>query len=408
MAAAGNFPSIKTIPISDLIPYSRNSRTHSDAQVAQIAASIKEFGFTNPILLDGDNGIIAGHGRVLAARKLGLEQVPCIELAHLTDAQKRAYILADNQLAANAGWDMEMLKIELSDLDAIDFDLSLIGFDADFLAGMLEEIPEGLTDPDECPEPPEDPVCKLGDIWTLGKHRLMCGDSTSLDAVEKLMDGRLADMVFTDPPYGMSYQSNSRTKSAKFDVIKNDDVILDVVPVLEACSKGWIFIWTTWKVIGRWLENTRGLGAPTNMVIWSKGGGGIGDLKKTFSTDYEMALVFNRGAELCGKRIGSVWNVGKDRAIDYVHPTQKPVALAEEAIDKTTRLGALVIDLFGGSGTTMIACEKNGRAARLMELDPKYCDVIINRWQNYTGKQAIHEASGKTFDEVAENGQSAL
>jgi DNA modification methylase len=236
----------------------------------------------------------------------------------------------------------------------------------------------------------------------------MCGDSTSIDAADVLMDGKKADMVNTDPPYGVSYQSNMRTKSAKFDVLKNDDVILEVVPVIEACSTGWVFIWTTWKVIDKWLENTSGFGFPTNMVIWSKGGGGIGDLKKTFSTDYEMALVFNRGAELCGKRVGSVWKVGKDGAAEYKHPTQKPVALAEEAIDKTTRRGALVLDLFGGSGSTLIACEKIGRHARLMELDPKYVDVIVRRWQEFTGKQATHAATGATFAEVEADSTLAI
>ena len=222
-----NFPPIKRLPLADLIPYARNARTHSDAQVAQIAASIKEFGWTNPVLIDGERGIIAGHGRVLAARKLGMEEVPCIELAHLTDAQKRAYILADNQLAANAGWDMELLKIELGDLDEAGFDLSLIGFDEGFLAGLLEDLPEGLTDPDETPEAPEQPVTQPGDVWTLGNHRLMCGDSTSLDAVEKLMDGRLADMIFTDPPYGMSYGGGRAGKVGSTDgTVKKFGVIL--------------------------------------------------------------------------------------------------------------------------------------------------------------------------------------
>ena len=242
---------------------------------------------------------------------------------------------------------------------------------------------------------------RVGRLKLRAKHRVMCGDSTSIDAVEKLMKGQKADMVNTDPPYGISYQSNRRTKSAKFEVLKNDDVILDIAPVINACSEGWVFIWTTWKVIDKWLDNTKGLGFPTNMVIWSKGGGGIGDLKKTFITDYEMALVFNRGAGLTGKRIGSVWKVGKDGATEYKHTTQKPVALAEEAIDKTTLPGAVVLDLFGGSGSTLIACEKSARACRMMELDPKYCDVIMQRWQDFTGKQAVHEVTGEVFTGVA-------
>jgi DNA modification methylase len=393
---------IEQIKIETLIPYARNSRTHDDAQVAQIAASIKEFGFTNPVLIDADGGVIAGHGRILAARKLKLAEVPCIRLSHLTDTQKRAYVIADNKIAIGAGWNNELLALEFADLKLEGFGLELTGFTLDEIDALSPEvIPEGLTDEDAVPEVRPDPISKLGDVWLLGKHRVMCGDSTSIDAADVLMDGKKADMVNTDPPYGVSYQSNMRTKSAKFDVLKNDDVILDVVPVIEACSTGWVFIWTTWKVIDKWLENTRGFGFPTNMVIWSKGGGGIGDLKKTFSTDYEMALVFNRGAELCGKRVGSVWRVGKDGAAEYTHPTQKPVALAEEAIDKTTRKGETVLDLFGGSGSTLIACEKTGREARLMELDPKYVDVIVRRWQEYTGKQATHEKTGQSFSDMA-------
>ena len=394
--------SIEYRAVETLIPYARNSRTHSDEQIAQIAASIKEFGWTNPVLIDGDNGLIAGHGRIMAARKLAIEEVPCIQLSHLTEAQKRALVIADNQLALNAGWDMDMLKVELQDLKTEDFDLDFLGFDDSFIDGLMNEIDpnEGLTDEDAVPEIPVEPKTKLGDIYILGNHRLMCGDSTSIDAVERLMDGNKADMVFTDPPYGVSYQSNMRTQSEKFDVIKNDDVILDIVPIIEIFSKGWVFIWTTWKVLDKWLENTKGLGFPSNMVIWFKGGGGIGDLKKTFSTDYETALVWHRGAELCGKRIGSVWKVGKDGATDYLHPTQKPVALAEEALDKTTKPNYIVLDLFGGSGSTMIAAEKIGRKARLMELDPKYCDVIVKRWQDFTGSKAILEQTGLAFDEV--------
>jgi DNA modification methylase len=384
--------------IERLVPYARNARTHSDEQVAQIAASIREWGWTTPVLVDEGGGIIAGHGRTLAAQRLQMAEVPVMVARGWSDAKKRAYILADNQLAINAGWDNKLLNLELSELKELDFDLDLIGFSADEIAALIPlELEPGLTDEDAVPEPPAVPVTVLGDVWLLGRHRVMCGDSTSIDAVEKLMDGAKADMVFTDPPYGVSYQSNMRTKSAKFDVIKNDDVILEVVPVIEACSTGWVFIWTTWKVIDKWLENTKGFGFPTNMVIWSKGGGGIGDLKKTFSTDYEMALVFNRNAELCGKRVGSVWRVGKDGAAEYAHPTQKPVALAEEAIDKTTRKGATVLDLFGGSGSTLIACEKTGRHARLMELDPKYVDVIIKRWQDFTGKTATLESTGQPF-----------
>jgi DNA modification methylase len=381
---------IKTVAVQQLIPYVKNSRTHSDAQVAQIAASIKEFGWTNPILVDGENGIIAGHGRLMAARKLGHTEVPVIELAHMTDSQKKAYVIADNQLAMNAGWDTSLLSLELADLKDQGFNLDILGFDPKELDKLLQpEQVDGLTDEDAVPDIPEEPVTKLGDIYQLGNHRLMCGDSTSIDAVEKLMDGQKSDMVFTDPPYGVEYQSNRRTKSQKFDVLANDDQFLDIAPVIEVCSKGWVFVWTSWKAQTKWIDLFSSFGYPTNIVIWHKPGGGIGDLKKTFSSDYEVALVWHRGAELCGKRIGSVWTVSKDGASTYVHPTQKPVALAQEAIDKTTRNSDIVLDLFGGSGSTMIACEKTNRHARLMELDPKYCDVIVKRWEDFTGKKAV-------------------
>lgn len=401
---APNFPIIKNVAIDTLIPYARNSRTHSDEQVLQIAASIKEFGFLNPIIIDADNGIVAGHGRVMAAKKVGLRELPCVEASHLTDAQRRAYIIADNKLAMNAGWDDELLRLEFDDLKLDGFDVELTGFSLDEIDAMVPEAvnDEGLIDDDEVGEPPEEPVSVLGDVWLLGNHRLMCGDSTSIDAVETLMDGGKADMVFTDPPYGVEYQSNMRTKSEKFDVLANDDQFLDILPVIEMFSDGWCFVWTSWKVQTKWIEMFGPFGYPTNVVIWHKPGGGIGDLKRTFASDYEVALVWHRGAELCGKRIGSVWTISKDGATTYVHPTQKPVSLGVEAIDKTTVHGNVVLDLFGGSGSTLIACEKTNRHARLMELDPKYCDVIINRWQDFTGKQATHEASGKTYAELKE------
>jgi DNA modification methylase len=381
---------IEQVSVSTLIPYARNSRTHSDEQVSQIAGSIREFGFTNPVLIDADGTIIAGHGRVMAAKKLGLETVPCIRLGHLTPSQVRAYVIADNKLALNAGWDDQMLRSELESLQDDGFNMDLTGFSDEELAELLEpEVVEGETDPDQTPEVPVEPITKLGDVWILGNHRLMCGDSTSIDAVQKMMAGSKADMVFTDPPYGVEYQSNKRTKSDKFSVLKNDDKFLDISPIIHAFSDGWVFVWTSWRVITKWIEMFDGFGYPTNIVVWHKPGGGIGDLSKTFSSDYEVALVWHRGADLCGKRVGSVWTIYKDSASSYVHPTQKPVALAVEAIDKTTLFGNTVLDLFGGSGSTLIACEKTGRKARLMELEPKYCDVIVKRWEDFTGKKAV-------------------
>ena len=388
--------------VADLVPYARNARTHSEAQVRQIAASIDEWGWTSPILVDDKNSIIAGHGRLMAADKLGLKDVPVMVATGWTEAQKKAYILADNQLALNAGWDSELLKVELQELDGLDFDLDLIGFGEDFLADMLIDGNEGLTDPDEIPDVQDEAVSKLGDVWILDKHRIVCGDSTDADTVDKVMLGEVAALVFTDPPYGVSYQSNMRTKSAKFEVLQNDDVELDIAHIIEAFSKGWVFVWTSWKVQSSWMENLSVFGYPTNIVIWHKPGGGIGDLKKTFSSDYEVALVWNRGAELCGKRIGSVWTIKRDASSAYLHPTQKPTELACEAIDKTTKPGDLVLDMFSGSGSTLIACEQMGRFARVVELDPRYVDVAIRRWQEFSGNDAILEGDGRCFAEVAD------
>lgn len=388
--------------VSDLVPYARNARTHSPEQVDQIAASIREWGWTTPVLIDESGGIIAGHGRVLAAQKLGIAEVPTMTATGWTEAQKKAYILADNKLALNAGWDTELLKVELSDLKELDFDLPLIGFGDDELAALLADKTEGLTDPDDVPEPPVNPVTMLGDVWVLGKHRIVCGDSTKAEDVAALMGRDRARLVFTDPPYGVKYQSNMRTKSAKFEVLENDDQLLEIGPSISSYSDGWIFVWTSWKVQNKWIDLLAEFGYPTNMVIWHKPGGGIGDLKKTFSSDYEVALVWNRGAELEGKRIGSVWTVNKDGAATYVHPTQKPVALAVEAMDKTTKPGSVVLDLFSGSGSTLIACEMSGRVGRVMELAPPYVDVAIKRWQDFTGQKAVLEATGQTFEEVNE------
>jgi DNA modification methylase len=392
---------VNQTPVDSLIPFARNARTHSDEQVKQIAASIREFGFNNPILIREDLTVIAGHGRLAAAKVLGLKEVPTISLSHLTPLQVRAYVLADNKLALNAGWDDEMLALELEELGMEGFDVALTGFDEVEIGALLaDKTEEGLTDEDEIPDVPIEPTTKMGDVWLLGKHRVMCGDSTSIDAVNKLMKGKKADLVFTDPPYGVEYQSNMRTKSEKFSVLKNDDKFLDITPIIELVSDGWVFVWTSWKVQTKWIEMFSGFGYPTNIVIWHKPGGGIGDLSRTFSSDYEVALVWHRGAELCGKRIGSVWKVNKDGASTYVHPTQKPVELSREALDKTTVLGSSVLDLFGGSGSTLIGCESMGRQAFLMELDPRYCDVIVKRWQDFTGKKAALESNGKTFNEL--------
>jgi DNA modification methylase len=379
--------------VKELVPYARNSRTHSDEQVAQIMASIKEFGFTNPILTDGENGIIAGHGRVIAAQRIGLDEVPTIELSHLTEAQKKAYIIADNKLALNSGWDEEMLAIEIQELHDLGYDLDLTGFSMDELLEMdinLEGALEAVIDEskaDDVPEVVENPVIKLGDLIELGNHRLLCGDSTKDEDVNRLMDSKKADMVFTDPPYGVSYSNNMNTKHK---VIKNDDVFLDGwIPLVEKYSKGFIFMWTSYQVIAQWIDITKPFGKMSNMIIWYKGGGGLGDLKGAFATDFEIALVWNRGAELQDKRIGSVWSINKDNGASYVHPTQKPVELMEKGIFNCSFAKSIVMDLFLGSGSTLIACENLNRKCYGMELDEKYAQVIIQRWCDYTQIDSI-------------------
>lgn len=377
--------------VGELVPYINNARTHSDGQVAQICASIREYGWTNPVLIDENGMIIAGHGRVMAAQRMKMDEVPCIVLSGLTEAQKKAYVIADNKMALNAGWDDEKLKLELENLKELDFDLELTGFDSDELDQLLslndiEELPEDI---DEVPEPPKEAKSKLGDIYQLGNHRLMCGDSTKLEDIEKLMDGNKADMVFTDPPYGYNYQSNMRKKTKKFDVLVNDDKILDFMMPIKTVNNGFIFVCTTWKVLDKWIPLFNRYYNLSNMIIWNKGGGGIGDLKHTFSTDYEIILCSNNNREIIGKRIGSVWNIKKDNVNDYVHATQKPVELSALAIKNTSHEKDIVLDAFGGSGSTLIACEQLKRKCFMMEFDPVYCDVIIERWEKFTGRKAV-------------------
>lgn len=385
--------------IERLTPYARNSRTHSDEQVAQLAASIREWGWTTPVLVDEDGGIIAGHGRVLAARQLGMAEVPVVVARGWSDTKRRAYVIADNKLALNAGWDAEMLSLELGELGELGFDLDLTGFSDEELDGLTpSEEPAALTDPDEVPEAPAVPRSVLGDVWLCGKHRVMCGDSTSVDAVGALMAGAMADLVWTDPPYGVNFQSNM---SKRFDVLTNDDKILDVAPVIWGImgEDTAAFVWTSHHVYPEWRAQFSEFYKQT--IIWHKGGGGMGDLSGQYALDYEIALFCTKGSpKFRGKRGMAVWEVSKDSASNYVHPTQKPVALAETAIADFSDNDDTVLDLFGGSGSTLIACEKTGRTARLMELDPRYVDVIVKRWQDYTGKKATREADGVAFDEV--------
>ena len=388
--------------LDSLIPYINNSRTHSDEQVAQIAASIKEFGWTNPILIDGDNGIIAGHGRLMAARKLGYKEVPTIELKDLTETQKKAYIIADNRLALNAGWDNEMLTIELNDLLADGFALDILGFDTKEIAALLEpEVVEGLTDEDAVPEVPEEPKTKLGDIYQLGNHRLMCGDSTSIDAVDKLMP-ETANMIFTDPPYLMDFTGGihadgSKSFNSKHGGIKNDkmsekdgDNFLDSINSVITSKVDGAFYITFYRLgINKYFASMERTGLKCrSLVIWDKGNHTLSN--SDYMSMYEpMFYGWVNNHKFYGDKNGmDIWRI-KRTAKNDLHPTMKPVELVEKAVLDGSAINGIVLDLFGGSGSTMIACEKQNRHARLMELDPKYCDVIVKRWEDFTGKKAV-------------------
>jgi len=393
-------PKIETRLVADLIPYAANSRTHSDAQVAQIAASIKEFGWTNPILVSGDNSIIAGHGRLLAARKLGMEEVPVIVLDHLSKAQQRALVIADNQLALNAGWDMDMLKAEIEDLSLEDFNLDLLGFDEKFLDGLLEPEPTaGLTDEDSVPEVPEIPKTVLGDVWVLGNHRLMCGDSTSIDAVDKLMDGAKADMVFTDPPYGIDFAPPRGTHGKILNDALDGQEFDNFLNAVFACAFAFMkpdtyaFVWTGWSKIGAFERALQKFFKIQAMHIWVKNNFGIGYYSRPKHEPFYLCL--NGKPVYPANAPADVWEAKKVHKT--IHSCEKPVDLIVDILD-TYHKNSIVLDLFGGSGSTLVACEKTNRHSCLMELDPKYCDVIIKRWQDFTGKEATHAETGETFN----------
>ena len=351
--------------------------------MAQIAASIKEFGWTNPILIDGANGIIAGHGRLLAARKLGHKEVPTIELKDLTETQKKAYIIADNRLALNAGWDNEMLTIELNDLLADGFALDILGFDPKEIAALLEpEVVEGLTDEDAVPDVPEKPKTKLGDIYQLGNHRLMCGDSSSQNDIDLLLDGDRPDMIFTDPPYNIDYQG----VSDKQDKIKNDKMedsaFVDfLIQTLYGCET--MYVCCSWHYSHLFREALEKIGRkPKAMIVWNK----VNPAQHLDKYFKQHEIIFYYGDYGGHKTLrGDIWTIKRQK--NTVHPTMKPVELIEMALEDN-KGKKVVFDMFGGSGSTMIACEKQSRNARLMELEPKYCDVIVKRWEDFTGKKA--------------------
>jgi len=388
----------------------KNARRRTDRSSDLIKESLQRYGAARSIVIDEDNRILAGNGTIDGAKAAGIKNVRIIETdgdeiiavkrTGLSEEQKVGLALADNRTADLSEWDQEMLH-QLSE----EHDISP-WFDQDDLNEILNvtelDPEEGNTDPDDVPEAPEDPTTKPGDIWILGNHRLLCGDSTNPQHVERLMDGKKADMVFTDPPYGVKYRSNM---SQRFEQIKNDDTILEIAPIIWQflADDSAAFVWTSHHVYPIWRQQFDAYYKQT--VIWSKGGGGMGDLEGQYALDYEMALFCAKGSpKFQGKRGMAVWDIGKDRATEYVHPTQKPVALAEQALADFTKTSNIVLDLFGGSGSTLIACERQHRHARLMELDLAYCDVIVKRWEDFTGNTAICEPSAAHFEQEESKG----
>ena len=387
----------KIVSVEDLIPYALNSRTHSDAQVAQLAASIREFGFTNPILIDEQNNLIAGHGRLLAARKAQMESVPAVVVTGLDDRRRRALVIADNKLALNAGWDEEALRVELEDL-AGDFG-ELMGFSEDELVELLksDDGTEGLTDEDAVPEAPETPVTVEGDVWLLGRHRLRCGDSTSIDAVEKLMDGVEIDLVHTDPPYGIE-EKGDRSKRGGITQGNNlkdfNDETTDAARDSFALCAAMNIPRQVW-----WGANYYSHAVPetANWLVWDKR---VEEKQKDMNSDCELAWVKSKWSSV--RIFRHLWK-GLIKASEHgqkrVHPTQKPVALVEWVFDYYKDVST-VLDLFGGSGSTLIGAEKQGKDCYMMEFEPHYCDVIIKRWQDFTGEQATLEGTEKTFADL--------
>ena len=385
---------IQTVGIDEVIPYAKNPRKN-DAAVDKVAGSLKEFGWRQPIVVDAEMVVIAGHTRLAAARKLKLDQVPIHIATDLTANQIKAYRIADNRVSQEAKWDDDLLALELADLDLENYDLSKTGFNDDELAALMAEaITEGLVDEDQVPAEPETPVTVLGDIWQLGRHRVMCGDSTSIDAVDELMESQHPDMVFTDPPYNIDYQG----VKDKRDKIKNDkmpdaDFVDFLTASLLSCET--MYVCCSWQYAHLFKDAMEKIARkPKAMIVWDK----VNPAQNLDKYYKQHELIFYYGDFGGHKTLrGDVWKLKRQK--NTMHPTMKPVELIEIALQDNVGKN-LIYDAFGGSGSTLIACEKTNRQARLMELDPKYVDVIVKRWQDFTGLIAVNEKTGKTFNEM--------
>ena len=374
---------IVNIKVADIKPYPKNTKKHPAEQISNIAKSIEKYGFIQPIVLDKNNEIVIGHGRILASKKLKMQEVPCVYAENLSEEDIKALRIIDNKLNESE-WDADFLKEELADIDLSDFDLD---FDDVLAEDETEEKSEIVED--EAPEEVETRA-KLGDLWKLGNHRLICGDSTDITVIDRLMDGVKADMVFCDAPYGYNYQSNRRTKSKKFDVLENDDKILDFIPAIWGAMKDNcpVYEFCGWQSLKQWLEYFENTSLDLkNVIIWKKNTWSMGDLKGAYAGQYEVILYLNKGrVELNGSRDTDIWEF--DREPPKIHPTMKPIELIAYALSKSSKKDDVVLDCFGGSGSTLIACGQTGRKCYTCELDPHYVDVIIQRWENLTGQKA--------------------
>ena len=398
--------------VSSLIPYARNARTHSDEQVAQIAASIREWGWTMPVLVDEAGGVIAGHGRILAAQKLGIADVPTMVARGWSEAQRRAYVLADNKLALNAGWDSDLLKVELLDLQGVGFDLALTGFDADELAALTIEATDGLTDPDAVPETPADPVSELGDVWILGRHRIACGDCTDPLVVEKALNGVKPHLMVTDPPYGVEYDPDWRNRAdlangkpyggRAVGQVMNDDKA-DWREAWALFPGDVAYVWHAGNMAHTVADSLLASGLELRaQIIWAKSQFVIG--RGHYHPHHEPCwYAVRKGAtgHWAGDRKQStLWQIPKPAKSETGHGTQKPVECMRRPIENNSSPGQAVYEPFSGSGTTIIAAEMTGRACHALELNPAYVDVAVKRWQEFTGQQATLEGDGRTFAEI--------
>jgi DNA modification methylase len=404
MASKANTPLIERISVDKLIPYARNARTHSDAQVAQIAASIREFGFTNPVLIDADDGIIAGHGRVMAARKLKMADVPCIRLGHLNEAQRRLYVITDNKLALNAGWDIPMLSLEIGDLQGMDADLSLTGFSTEEIGALLAKAgTQGLTDPDAVPEAPETPTACVGDVWLLGRHRLVCGDCTDPLVVDKALAGVKPHLMVTDPPYGVEYDPDWRNRAIRSDGGRPNGRAIGTV--LNDNRSDWTEAWALFPGDVAYCWHADRHASSTQIafescgfqmraqIIWAKQQFAIG--RGHYHVQHEPCFYMVRkggtGHWIADRKQTTLWQIDKPRKSETGHSTQKPVECMKRPIENNSSPGQAVYEPFSGSGTTIIAAEMTGRTCHAIELNPAYIDVAVKRWEDFTGQKATRE-----------------